>query len=65
MAIKPSGVAYEAMKADDMVVVDLEGRVVDGRYHPLPIPPRIWRCIAATRVWGVVHTHSTHATAQA
>lgn len=34
VAIKPSGVAYEAMKADDMVVVDLEGRVVDGRYRP-------------------------------
>lgn len=34
VAIKPSGVAYEVMKADDMVVVDLEGRVVDGRYRP-------------------------------
>ena len=34
VAIKPSGVAYETMKADDMVVVDLEGNVVEGRYRP-------------------------------
>ena len=34
VAIKPSGVAYETMKADDMVVVDLEGKVVEGRYRP-------------------------------
>ena len=34
VAIKPSGVAYETMKADDMVVVDLKGKVVEGRYRP-------------------------------
>ena len=34
VAIKPSGVAYETMKADDMVVVDLEGNVVEGLYRP-------------------------------
>jgi L-ribulose-5-phosphate 4-epimerase len=34
VVIKPSGVAYETMKADDMVVVDLEGNVVDGKWRP-------------------------------
>ncbi len=34
--IKPSGVAYETMKADDMVVVDMSGKVVEGEYRRLP-----------------------------
>lgn len=34
VVIKPSGVAYDAMKVDDMVVVDLEGRVVEGKWRP-------------------------------
>ncbi|SAC71614.1 class II aldolase/adducin family protein [Enterobacter hormaechei] len=34
VVIKPSGVAYDAMKADDMVVVDLEGHVVEGKWRP-------------------------------
>ncbi|WP_190322567.1 class II aldolase/adducin family protein, partial [Enterobacter hormaechei] len=34
VVIKPSGVAYETMKADDMVVVDLEGNVVEGKWRP-------------------------------
>jgi L-ribulose-5-phosphate 4-epimerase len=34
IAIKPSGVAYEAMSAEDMVVVDLEGNVVSGKWRP-------------------------------
>lgn len=34
VVIKPSGVAYETMKADDMVVVDMSGRVVEGEYRP-------------------------------
>ncbi|GHM55857.1 hypothetical protein ECZU51_45270 [Escherichia coli] len=34
MVIKPSGVAYETMKADDMVVVDMSGKVVEGEYRP-------------------------------
>ncbi len=66
VAIKPSGVAYEAMKADDMVVVDLEGRVVDGRYHPSSDTAThlaLYRRYPS--LGGVVHTHSTHATAWA
>lgn len=34
VVIKPSGVAYDAMKADDMVVVDTEGLVVEGKWRP-------------------------------
>lgn len=34
VVIKPSGVAYETMKADDMVVVDMSGKVVEGEYRP-------------------------------
>lgn len=34
VVIKPSGVAYETMKVDDMVVVDMDGKVVEGRYRP-------------------------------
>ena len=66
VAIKPSGVAYEAMKADDMVVVDLEGRGVDGRDRPssgTATHLALYRRYPS--LGGVVHTHSTHATAWA
>ena len=64
VAIKPSGVAYETMKADDMVVVDLEGNVVEGRYRPSSDTAThlaLYRRYPS--LGGVVHTHSTHATA--
>lgn len=41
VVIKPSGVAYETMKAADMVVVDMSGKVVEGNIARLPTPPRI------------------------
>lgn len=66
LAIKPSGVAYETMKADDMVVVDLEGKVVEGRYRPSSDTAThlaLYRRYPS--LGGVVHTHSTHATAWA
>jgi L-ribulose-5-phosphate 4-epimerase len=65
VVIKPSGVAYETMKVDDMVVVDLKVTWWRDAIVLLPIPPPIWRCIAVIRLGGVVHTHSTHATAWA
>lgn len=49
VAIKPSGVAYETMKVDDMVVVDMDGKVVEGVIVLLPIPLPIWRCINVIR----------------
>jgi hypothetical protein len=50
MVIKPSGVEYDVMTADDMVVVDIaSGKVVEGSKNPLPIRQPIWRCIAVIR----------------
>ncbi|MBO4994766.1 MAG: L-ribulose-5-phosphate 4-epimerase [Muribaculaceae bacterium] len=67
VVIKPSGVSYDEMKPDDMVVVDLaDGHVVEGNLRPSSDTPThlaIYR--AFPEVGGVVHTHSTYATAWA
>lgn len=66
VVIKPSGVDYSVMKASDMVVVDLDGKVVEGELNPstdLPTHLEIYK--AYSTVGGVVHTHSSHATAWA
>ncbi len=66
VVIKPSGVDYSVMKADDMVVVDIDGNVVEGDLNPstdLPTHLEIYK--AYPTVGGVVHTHSAHATAWA
>lgn len=66
MVIKPSGVSYDNMKAEDMVVVDMEGNVLEGRYKPSSDTPthlELYKAFPA--VGGVVHTHSTFATAWA
>ena len=66
VVIKPSGVSYATMKPADMVVVDLDGQVVDGELRPssdLPTHLKIYRAFPS--VGGVVHTHSTYATAWA
>ena len=66
VVIKPSGVSYDKMKASDMVVVDLEGNVVDGSLKPSSdMPTHIALYKAFLEVGGVVHTHSTYATAWA
>lgn len=63
-AIKPSGVAYGAMAPEDMVIVDLEGARVEGRLNPSSDTPTHRRLFLAFEgIGGVVHTHSTHATA--
>lgn len=63
-AIKPSGVAYEALGPDDMVVVDFAGRTVEGGLAPSSDTPTHRRLLLAfPGIGGVVHTHSTHATA--
>ena len=49
VVIKPSGVAYETMKADDMVVVDMSGKVVEGEYRPSSTPRRISNSTVVTR----------------
>ena len=63
IAIKPSGVPYDELKVDDLVVLDLEGRIVEGRLRPSSDTPthlvlyRNWKGVG-----GIVHTHSTYAT---
>jgi len=61
--IKPSGVPYDGMGPEDMVVVDLEGRVVEGKWKPssdTPTHVELYR--AFPNIGGIVHTHSRWAT---
>lgn len=66
VVIKPSGVDYDGMTADDMVVVDLNGNVVEGSLRPSSdTPTHLEFYKAFPNVGGVTHTHSTFATAWA
>ncbi len=65
-AIKPSGVAYERLTAADMVVVDLDAKVVEGVLRPssdTKTHAALYRAFPG--IGGIVHTHSTYATAWA
>ena len=63
VVIKPSGVSYETMTADDMVVVDLCGNVVGGKLNPSSdTPTHLELYKAYPAIGGVVHTHSRWAT---
>ena len=61
--IKPSGVSYEELSPDNLVVCDLDGNVVEGELNPSSDTPthaclyRAW----GDKIGGIVHTHSTHA----
>ncbi|MBE5858023.1 MAG: L-ribulose-5-phosphate 4-epimerase [Lachnospiraceae bacterium] len=64
--IKPSGVEYDEMTPDDMVVMDLEGNRVEGKYKPSSDTPTHVEIYKAFKdVGGVVHTHSSFATSWA
>jgi L-ribulose-5-phosphate 4-epimerase len=64
VAIKPSGVPYEKLSVDDLVLVDLDGKVVEGKLRPSSDTPTHCRLLRAfTHVRAVVHTHSRNATA--
>jgi len=66
VVIKPSGVSYDKMKPSDMVVVDLDGKVVEGDLNPSSdTPTHVVLYRAFPNIGGVVHTHSTYATAWA
>ena len=66
VVIKPSGVSYETMSAEDMVVVDLDGKVVEGKYRPSSdTPTHVELYKAFPKVGGIVHTHSSWATSWA
>ena len=63
-AIKPSGVDYNIMKADDMVVVDFEGKIIEGSLRPSSDTPTHCRLFQAFEgIRSVVHTHSRNAVA--
>lgn len=63
IAIKPSGVEYDSLVADDIVVIDLEGMVVEGKYKPSSdTPTHIELYKAFPECGGIVHTHSRWAT---
>lgn len=64
IVIKPSGVAYGSMKAEDMVVVDADGNTVEGHYRPSSdLPTHLYLYRQYPTLGGIVHTHSTYATA--
>src|ERR1700691_637742 len=66
VVIKPSGVAYDRMTADDLVITDLDGRIVEGSLRPssdLATHLALYR--AFEPIGGIVHTHSRYATAWA
>lgn len=65
-AIKPSGVEYEQLKPEDMVIVDLNGKVVEGNYKPSSdTATHVELYKAFPTIGGVVHTHSSWATSWA
>lgn len=66
VVIKPSGVSYEEMKAGDMVVVDLDGKVVEGKLKPSSdTPTHLVLYKNFNNIGGIVHTHSQWATSWA
>jgi L-ribulose-5-phosphate 4-epimerase len=63
IVIKPSGVPYGSLRASDLVVVDLDGNVVEGTHRPsTDTPTHVVLYRAFHEVGGIVHTHSTWAT---
>lgn len=63
VVIKPSGVDYDTMTADDMVVIDLDGNVVEGKWKPSSdTATHLVLYKAFSNIGGIVHTHSRNAT---
>lgn len=63
VVIKPSGVEYDTMTVEDMVVVDLEGNVIEGKWKPSSdTPTHLVLYKAFEKIGGIVHTHSRWAT---
>ena len=66
IVIKPSGVDYESMKPEDMVIIDPEGKVVEGKFKPsTDAPTHLLLYNSWPEIGGVVHTHSSYATSLA
>lgn len=65
-AIKPSGVPYEDLKPEDMVIVNMDGEIVEGNYHPSSdTATHLELYKAFPKIGGVVHTHSPWASSWA
>jgi len=66
VAIKPSGVPYDTMRAEDLVVTDLAGKIVEGRLRPSSdLPTHLVLYKTFPHIGGIAHTHSEYATAWA
>jgi L-ribulose-5-phosphate 4-epimerase len=66
IVIKPSGVSYDSMRSEDMVVIDKEGSVIEGKYKPsTDAPTHLILYKSSDQIGGVVHTHSSYATSWA
>jgi L-ribulose-5-phosphate 4-epimerase len=63
VVIKPSGISYDVMKPEDMVVVDLQGNRVEGKWNPSSdLPTHLVLYRTYPEIGGIVHTHSRWAT---
>ena len=66
VAIKPSGVPYDELSPEKMVLIDLQGNVVEGEYKPSSdMPTHIVLYKAFPKIGGIVHTHSPYASSWA
>lgn len=66
IVIKPSGVSYEEMKLEDMVVLDLNGKIVEGKLNPSSdTDTHVFLYKKFKKIGGIVHTHSSWATSWA
>jgi L-ribulose-5-phosphate 4-epimerase len=66
IVIKPSGVSYKSMKPHDMVVIDPDGKLIEGKFKPsTDAPTHLMLYNAWKTIGGIVHTHSSYATAWA
>ena len=63
IAIKPSGVPYDSLKAEDLIITDLDGKIVEGKLNPSSdLATHLLLYRSFPRIGGVVHTHSEFAT---
>ena len=63
VVIKPSGIPYDSMTPDDMVIVDLDGKVIEGKWNPSSdLPTHLELYKAFPEIGGITHTHSRWAT---
>ncbi|HZT69271.1 MAG TPA: L-ribulose-5-phosphate 4-epimerase [Terriglobia bacterium] len=63
VVIKPSGMDYDKLRPEDMVVTDIEGRKISGRWNPsVDLPHHLYLYKHRPEIGGVIHTHSNYAT---